>query len=123
MAPFTTFFGDYMHGLWVTWEQATVLGSVGFKANFQANYRARMYKWGNSAATVPDTIEAGRDYDYTGTAGGAAWGTVKTYSYYVAWTNPAAATSSVGKDGIYLLSDCTLTAGASAATDQPSLDC
>lgn len=73
MAPFTTFFGDYMHGLWITWEPHTISGSVSFKAYFQANYRARMYTWGNSGATAADTLTAGRDYDYTGIAGNTAW--------------------------------------------------
>ena len=33
-APFTTFFGDYLHGLWITWESEQVGGATGFKATF-----------------------------------------------------------------------------------------
>ena len=73
MAPFTTFFGDYLHGLWITWTSEEVSGATGFRARFQANYRARMYTWGNSGATVADTLDGTRDYDYTGEAGGSTW--------------------------------------------------
>ena len=78
MAPFTIFFGDYNHGLWITWESIDSYGAgiAAFKATFQANYRARMYTWANTVAG--DTVTA-KDYDYqpvaATTAGGAAWAT------------------------------------------------
>ena len=66
MAPFSTFFGDYLHGLWVTWTSDTTnhqgtSGTTGFHAHFQANYRARMYTW-TTVTTAPD---ASKDYDFT----------------------------------------------------------
>ena len=64
MAPFSTFFGDYLHGLWVTWESnsdGNAQGTTGFRAHFQANYRARMYTW-TTTTTAPD---ASKDYDFT----------------------------------------------------------
>ena len=64
MAPFSTFFGDYLHGLWVTWTSDTAgnsQGTTGFKAHFQANYRARMYTW----TTNPTTPDDAKDYDFT----------------------------------------------------------
>ena len=59
-APFTSFFGDYFHGLWVTWTLNTA--GDGFEAEFQANYRARMYTWANGA--VDTWVDTARDYDY-----------------------------------------------------------
>ena len=44
------------------------------------------------------------------------------YIFYVAWTNPDS-TSTVAKDGIAAVTECKLTAGAPAATDQPTLAC
>lgn len=69
MAPFTSFFGDYLHGLWITWTSSSPAGETQFEAVFQANYRARMYTWGNSAVDTDLTL----DYDYTGEAGGSTW--------------------------------------------------
>ena len=76
MAPFTTFWGDYLHGLWVTWETTTTngagvayTGGTAMKINFQANYRSRMYTWINSGAG--DTADGTRTFDYSGTANGA----------------------------------------------------
>lgn len=88
MAPFSTFFGDYLHGLWIKWETAEVGGAAGFQVTFQANYRARMYTWGNTGATVPDTLDSSRDYDYTGIAGNTAWTDKKSFWFYLVWSNP-----------------------------------
>ena len=125
MAPFSTFFGDYLHGLWVTWESDTSLGTTGFKAHFQANYRARMYTW----TTTPSAPDAAKDYDFTLKSNGSdamtdgeAWDVYKYFMYYVAWSNPNSA-ESVTKDGIYLLNKCTLTAGADIDNDEPNLVC
>ena len=73
MAPFSTFFGDYLHGLWVTWESdtdgsGTGSGRTGFKVHFQANYRARMYTW----TTTPTAPDAAKDYDFTSDSSGNA---------------------------------------------------
>ena len=49
--PFTTFFGDYLHGLWVNWNTYDASGDVGFEVEFIANYRSKMnsyYRAGNS---------------------------------------------------------------------------
>ena len=42
--------------------------------------------------------------------------------FYVAWSNPDS-TGSVQRDGIYATINCTLTAGAVAASTQPTLVC
>jgi hypothetical protein len=128
MAPFSTFFGDYLHGLWVTWESnsdGNAQGTTGFRAHFQANYRARMYTW-TTTTTAPD---ASKDYDFTNLADdstpmtdGATWDVDKYFMFYVAWSNPNSA-ESVTKDGIYLLAKCVLVAGATIATDEPTLTC
>ena len=128
MAPFSTFFGDYLHGLWVTWTSDTTgndQGTTGFHAHFQANYRARMYTW-TTVTTAPD---ASKDYDFTnqtdGTtpmAGGDTWDVDKFFMFYVAWSNPNSA-ESVTKDGIYLLAKCVLVAGADIDNDEPTLTC
>ena len=120
-APFTTFFGDYLHGLWVTWKTEDIGGSVGFKATFQANYRARRYTYGNS-----DAGDVGPDYDYKDASGGQELTSMtadeKRYMMYVAWTNPDS-TSTVAKDGIAAVSECILTVGAQLASSQPTLKC
>ena len=80
MAPFTTFWGDYLHGLWVTWETtntdgagtAYASGTTNMKINFQANYRARLYTWINTGATVADVADGTRTFDYTGTGANTA---------------------------------------------------
>ena len=79
-APFSTFFGDYVHGLWVTWETTTAIsGSAAFKASFIANYCAAMYTWVNTGATVADSTCTTTCYDYTGTANGADFATLKYF--------------------------------------------
>ena len=102
MAPFSTFWGDYLHGLWITWEttatdgagNAYATGSINMKINFQANYRARMYTWLNTAATptadVPNATTPTRDFDYalTTTPGATYTSSNPTWAFYVAWTNP-----------------------------------
>ena len=66
MAPFSTFFGDYLHGLWITWTSEEVGGETGFKIHFQANYRARLYTW----TTDPQAPDASKEYDFTNKADG-----------------------------------------------------
>ena len=122
-APFTTFFGDYLHGLWITWESVDISGSAGINVTFQANYRARQYTYGTSTADTADNLTY--DFDYTGTSGGAPATMTddqKRYIFYVAWTNPDT-TNEVAKDGIAAVTECSLTAGPSATADQPTLDC
>ena len=124
MAPFTTFFGDYLHGLWITWTSEEVGGATGFRARFQANYRARMYTWGNSKTSCGgggDTL-ASRDFDYDCLAGNTPWTTTQDFQFYVAWSNPNS-TEDVSKDGILAITTCTLTTGADSALNQPTLVC
>jgi len=133
MAPFTTFWGDYLHGLWITWETtetngagvAYTAGSLNMKINFQANYRSRMYTFINTAATVADIADGTRTFDYAAiTTGGQPFiPTNPTWQFYVAWTNPTQTGAGSTKDGVYALHDCTLTTGAAPATDQPFLGC
>ena len=64
---FSTFFGDYLHGLWVTWYTDESLGATGFKAHFYANYRARLYTW----TTTPLAPDASKEYDFTNQGDGS----------------------------------------------------
>ena len=80
--PFTTFFGDYLHGLWITWtpniEAGT--GNTTFKMTMQANYRSRRYTWVNSAATpTADTHVPNVTYDFSSGTGGTPFGTKQTF--------------------------------------------
>jgi len=117
MAPFTTFWGDYIHGLWITWETADVGGSAGMKINFQANYRSRMYTFINTLTA--DIVDGTRTFDYAAiTTGGATFTpTNPTWQMYVAWTNPTQTGAGATKDGVYGLVDCALKTGATPATD------
>ena len=103
-APFTTFFGDYLHGLWVTWESVDIGGATAFQATFQANYQARKYTYGNSAIDTALTL----DFDWATDNGGdtpSMTDDQKRFMFYVAWTNPDT-TSTVAKDGIAAVTEC-----------------
>ena len=130
MAPFTTFWGDYLHGLWITWETTETKGdgtsyasgSLNMKINFQANYRSRMYTFINTGAG--DVADGTRTFDYNGTGSGATFTpTNPTWQFYVAWTNPTQTGAGSTKDGVYALHDCTLKAGADPLLDQPFITC
>lgn len=133
MTKFTSFWGDYLHGLWITWDTSSTYGdgtnytgsSVLMKINFQANYRSRMYTFINTAATVPDVADGTRTFDYAAiTTGGATFtATNPTWQFYVAWTNPTQTGAGSTKDGVYATHDCILTTGTTPATDQPTLAC
>ena len=84
-----------------------------------------MYTW----TTTPSAPDESKDYDFTNKNDGSTpmtdgeeWDTYKYFMFYTAWSNPNSA-ESVTKDGIYILAKCTLTAGATIATDMPSLVC
>ena len=122
---FSTFFGDYLHGLWVTWYTDESLGATGFKAHFYANYRARLYTW----TTTPLAPDASKEYDFTfqedgatAMADGDTWDVGKWFQFYVQWDNPNSA-ETVTKDGILILVKCELTAGTPIATAKPTLAC
>ena len=124
---FTTFFGDYLLGLWVTWESTpstTSTGTSDIKIDFQANLRSKLHVYGysnlpatNSAwpAGVPVDLatdwDNGRDkfidYFVAGatalpTAGSefpAAAAETEVYQFYLGWKNPDSA-GGVTFDGI-----------------------
>ena len=121
--PFTTFFGDYLHGLWVTWNTYDAgSGDVGFEVEFQANYRSKMNSYYRAGLADDDNLPH-KNYDFSGEASdGTAWSTTQTFMFYLAWNNPDS-TGSVAKDGIYARHICTLTTGTPAASAQPTLSC
>ena len=50
---FTTYFGDYLHGLWITWENTpTGSGSSDLIIKFRANYRSFLQVFGDSTAAA-----------------------------------------------------------------------
>ena len=80
-----------------------------------------MYTWGNSSGG-DSNLDGTRDWDFTGTVGGAEYSEKPKFIFYVAWSNPNS-TEQVAKDAMMLTIECVLTAGASADTDVPTLLC
>lgn len=94
------------------------------QAKFIANYRARLYTWGNTVASTPDTLIGGRDFDYAlvVTDNTADTAGEEDFRFYVDWENPDAS-SSVTIDAMYGLATCTLTTGTPVASAEPTLSC
>lgn len=135
---FTTYFGDYLHGLWITWENTpTGSGSSDLIIKFRANYRSFLQVFGDdsaaaapfantSDATLKTTLEGAvpatptnKFYNHAIKAGaqnavyyaGASNAdTAALYDFYVEWDNPNTS-GTPASDGVWGIAIYKYTAG------------